>query len=78
MDDAVCADCKMLQQAALEAIIRHNRAHSRLALARLQRDFPKIKVLEPVVEHLLQERSATVRAYQQHIDTHAKEATSQG
>ena len=74
MDDAVCADCTMLHQAALDGIIRHNYAQSRLAIAKLQHDSPQIRVLEPLVEHLLQVQSAAVRAYQAHRDTHAKAA----
>jgi hypothetical protein len=79
MDDGICADCNTLQQAVLDATIRHIQTESRLAIAKLQHDSPKARALKPVVEHLLQERSAAVRAYQQHIDTHAKgEAASAG
>jgi hypothetical protein len=38
----------MLQKAALDAIIRHNYAESRLAIAKLQHNSPEIEVLEPV------------------------------
>jgi hypothetical protein len=68
----------MLRQAALEAIIWHNHARSQLALAKLQRDSPKIRILEPVVKHLLQERSAAVRAYQEHVDAHTQKAAKGG
>ena len=62
----------MLQQAALDVIIRHTYAQSRLEIAKLQHDSLQLGILEPVVEHLLQERSAAVRAYHEHIDTHAQ------
>ena len=76
MDDGICADCTTLHQAALDAIIRHTYTQGRLAIAKLQHDSLQIGVLEPVVEHWLRERSAAVRAYQEHVDTHAKEAAS--
>ena len=78
MEDAVCAECTMLYQKALDAIIRHNYIRSRLAMAKLQRDTPKIRVLEPVVRHLYQARSAAIRAYQEHIDTHTAKAAQRG
>jgi hypothetical protein len=78
MDDPGCADCTILYQAALQAIIRHNYARSQLALAKVQRDSQRIRVWEPVVEHLLQARSAAVRAYQEHVDTHAQKAAQGG
>jgi hypothetical protein len=64
----------MLRQAAFVAIIRHNYAPSRLAIAKMRSDNPKRRVLEPVMEHLLQERSAAVRAYQEHMETHTQKA----
>jgi hypothetical protein len=78
MDDAVCADCTRLYQAALDALIRHNYVRSRLAIAKLERDTPKIRVLEPVVEHLGQARKAAIRAYQEHVATHAQKAAQRG
>jgi hypothetical protein len=78
MDDGVCADCTTLYQAALVAIIPHNYARSQLALAKLQRDSPRIKVWGPVVKHLLQARSAAVRAYQEHVDTYGQKAAESG
>ena len=71
MDDE-CAECVMLQQAALEATIRHIRAESSLSIAKLEHDSQKIRHLEPLVESLFQARSTAVRAYEEHIDTHAK------
>jgi hypothetical protein len=76
MDDAVCEDCKTLQQAALRAIIRHHYARRQLALAKLQHDRLRIRVLGAVVERLLQVRIAAVRAYQEHLDAHAKAASA--
>jgi hypothetical protein len=76
MEDRACADCETLQQAALNATIRHISADSRLAIAKLQHDGLKIGILEPVVEHLFQERSAAVQAYQEHVATHPREAPS--
>jgi hypothetical protein len=78
MDDLACDDCMMLQKAALDAIIRHTDAESRLAIAKLQHDSLQTGILEPVVEHLFQERSSAVRAYQEHISTHAQEAARSG
>jgi hypothetical protein len=72
MGDQVCADCTMLQRAALDAIIRHNDAPSRLAIVKLRPDSAKRRGLEPVVDHLLQVRIAAVRAYQEHVDAHGK------
>jgi hypothetical protein len=74
MAEQVCADCTMLQRAALDAIIRHNEAPSRLAIVRLRPDSAKRRGLEPVVEHLLQVRITAVRAYQEHVDTHNQKA----
>jgi hypothetical protein len=74
MDDRICADCTMLHQAARDAIMQHVYAESRLAIVKLQYDGPKIRVLEPVVQRLLQARSAAVRTYQEHVHTHAQEA----
>jgi hypothetical protein len=74
MDDAICADCEMLQQAALEATIRHIRAESSLAIAIMAHDSRKIGHLEPLVERLFQERNAAVRAYQEHVDVHGQTA----
>ena len=68
----------MLYQAALQAIIRHNYARSQLALAQLQRNSQRIRVWQQIVEHLLQARSAAVRAYQEHVDTHAQKAAQGG
>jgi hypothetical protein len=62
MNDAVCADCTMLQKAALAAIMQHNLAESRLAIAKLHHDSPSATILEPQVEHLLEERRAAVQA----------------
>jgi hypothetical protein len=78
MDDAVCADCEIFQQAALNATIRHFHAESRLTIAKLIRDRLAISDLEPLVESLFQARSSAVRAYQDHIDTHAQEAAQSG
>jgi hypothetical protein len=74
MDGWTCADCEMLHEVARDAIMQHVYTESRLATARLIHDRPRTVVLEPVVEHLLQERTAAVRAYQEHVDAHAKEA----
>jgi hypothetical protein len=62
----------MLRQAALDAIMRHGKARTQLAIAKLQYDRPKIRILEPVVERLLQARRDAVGAYQEHIDRHSK------
>jgi hypothetical protein len=79
MDDKVCAACDILQQAALNATIRHIHAESRLTIAKLVHDSRNIGYLEPLVADLFQERSAAVRAYQEHTDTHIqKAATSAG
>ena len=78
MDDSVCADCAMLYRAALDALIRHTYARSRLATAKLQHDSLKIRVWMPVVEHLLQDRFDAVAAYQEHIDTHTQKAARSG
>jgi hypothetical protein len=80
MDDGICADCTRLHQAALDAIVRHSHARSRLALAlaKLQDNSFEIKVLEPVVEHLFRARRAAVRTYQEHVDTHAQKVASAG
>jgi hypothetical protein len=59
----------MLRQTALEAIILHNHALSRLAIAKLQNDRPKIRALEPMVERLFEARCVAVGVYQKHIDT---------
>jgi hypothetical protein len=64
----------MLQQAAHVAIVRHNYAESRAAIAKLLDDNRSIRDLEPLVESLLQARSVAVRAYQEHVDTHAQAA----
>jgi hypothetical protein len=72
--DEVCAECVMLQQAALEATIHHIRAESSLSIAKLEHDSRKIRDLEPLVESLFQARSAAVQAYQEHIDTHPQKA----
>jgi hypothetical protein len=74
MDDAICPECKKLQQAALVAIMRHDHAQDRLTGAKLRRDSLQIIVLEPEVEHLFRERSAAVRAYGEHLDTHTPQA----
>lgn len=76
MDDPQCADCKMLQQAALVAVLRHNYAPSRLAIGKMRHDSPKKRFFEPVVEQLLQERSAAVRAYQEHVDRHGQKESA--
>jgi hypothetical protein len=49
----------MLQKAALDAIIRHTYARSRLrlAFAKFQHDSPEITIWKPVVEHLLSAKS---------------------
>ena len=78
MDDLACDDCMMLQKAALDAIIRHTDAESRLAIAKLQNDSLQIEILEPLVERLFQERSAAVQAYKEHIATHPQDAASAG
>jgi hypothetical protein len=66
----------MFQKAALAAIMQHNLAESRLAIAKLQHDSPTTTILEPQVEHLLEERRTAVRAYQEHLATHPQEAGS--
>jgi hypothetical protein len=78
MDDGVCADCDTLQQAALNATIRHIQAESRLTIAKLVNDRRTIRHLEPLVETLFQTRSAAVRAYQEHINTHAQKTAQSG
>jgi hypothetical protein len=70
----MCPDCTMLHQAALEARVRHFHAESRLAIAKLVHDSRSIRDLEPLVETLFQARSVAVRAYQEHIDAHARDA----
>jgi hypothetical protein len=66
----------MIQKAALDAIIRHTYAESRLAIAKLRHDSTEIIVFKSVVEHLLQARFVAVRAYQEHEYTHLQEAAS--
>ena len=78
MGDEVCTDCTLLQRAALDAIIRHTYTESRLTIAKLLHDSLQIGFLEPMVEYLLRERSAAVRAYQEHIDLHAQKAAGSG
>jgi hypothetical protein len=78
MDDARCADCTRLQQEALDAIVRYYHAENRLAIAKLHNDGPQVTILEPQMEHLLEEGRAAVQAYQKHIATHPEEATSAG
>jgi hypothetical protein len=78
MDDAACADCEMLQEAALNATIRHFHAESRLTIAKLIHDSQAIRALEPLVDSLFQTRSAAVQAYQEHVDTHAQKAAQSG
>jgi hypothetical protein len=78
MDDAVCADCKVLQEAALNATIRHFHAESRLTIAKLVHDRRTISELEPLVDSLFQARSAAVQAYQEHRDTHGQKAAETG
>ena len=56
------------------ATIRHIRADSRLAVAKLIEDSRNLIDLEQLVDSLLQERIAAVRAYQEHVDAHAKKA----
>jgi hypothetical protein len=73
-----CADCETLQQAALNATIRHIHADSRLAIAKLIHDSRNLLDLEQLVESLFQERTAAVRAYQEHIDMHGQKAASVG
>jgi hypothetical protein len=68
----------MLQKAALDAIIRHTYAESRLAIAKLRDDSLEIGVFKPVSEHLLQARSAAARAYEEHLDMHPEKAASAG
>jgi hypothetical protein len=76
MDGWMCADCEMFHELARDAIMQHVCTESRLAIARLIHDCPRTGVLEPVVEHLLRERTAAVRTYQEHVAAHAKEAVS--
>ena len=78
MNDARCVDCTRLQKAALDAIVQHYRAEDRLAIAKLQNDSPQVTILEPQVEHLLEERRAAVQAFQEHIATHPQAASSAG
>jgi hypothetical protein len=74
MSDEVCADCKKLQQAALDAIMRHLRARNQLATAMAEHDRQTIADLEPVVAHLFRARGDAIRTYRGHFDTHAQEA----
>jgi len=74
MDDGICAECKVLQQKALDITTWHINAQSRLAAAKLRYDNPQRRVLALEVEILLQARRAAVRAYQEHVDTHAQSA----
>jgi hypothetical protein len=74
MDEGVCPDCKVLQQKALDATLRHLHARNRLVLAKINQDSQDVKDLEPIVERLLRERTAAVRAYREHFDAHAQEA----
>jgi hypothetical protein len=76
MEDRACADCETLEQSALNATIRHIQADSRLAIAKLIHDSRNLIDLEQLVDSLLQERIAAVRAYQEHVDAHAKKAAS--
>jgi hypothetical protein len=76
MDGGVCADCKTLQQRALEATLRHLRAPDMLAFAKMNQDSQNIRDLEPIVERLFRERTAAVRTYREHFDMHAQEAES--
>jgi hypothetical protein len=78
MVDEICADCTILHQAALEATVRHFHAESRLAIAKLVHDSRVLKDLELPVESLFQARSAAVRAYQEHVETHAQKAAHSG
>jgi hypothetical protein len=78
MNDARCTDCTSLREAAFDAIVRHFHAENRLAIAKLDNDSPQVTILEPQVEHLLEERRAAVQAYQEHIATHPEEAASAG
>jgi hypothetical protein len=78
LDDGICADCETIQQAALNATIRHFHVDSRLTIAKLVSDRRTISDLEPLVERLFQERSAAVLAYKAHVDTHAQKADHSG
>ena len=78
MDNAVCTDCEMLQQAALNATVRHFHADSRLTIAKLVHDSRTITALQPLVDSLFEARSAAVRAYQEHVDTHTQKAAQSG
>jgi hypothetical protein len=78
MDYGTCADCEMLHEVARDAIMQHVYTESKLSIAKLQHDSPKTRVLEPLVETLFQTRSAAVRAYQEHVDTHTQKAAQSG
>ena len=78
MDEALCVNCTTLYEAALDAIIRHNYARSRLAIAKLQGHEQQIRVWEPVVKHLYKVRSAAIQAYQEHMDSHAQKTAQSG
>lgn len=76
MDDGVCADCNTFRQRALDATLRHLRAREMLAFAKLNHDSQNLRDLEPIVERLFRERTAAVRTYRRHLDTHAQEVES--
>jgi hypothetical protein len=78
IDDGICAECETIQQAALDATVRHFHADSRLTIAKLVNDRRTIRHLEPLVETLFQTRSAAVRAYQEHLDMHTPKAAQSG
>jgi hypothetical protein len=78
IDDGICAECETIQQAALDATVRHFQADSRLTIAKLTRNRRIVSDLEPLVESLFQERSAAFRAYKEHLDGHAQGASQSG
>jgi hypothetical protein len=68
----------MLQEAALDATVRHFHADSRLTIAKLVRDRRTISDLEVLVASLFEARRTAVQAYLEHIATHTQKAAESG
>jgi hypothetical protein len=78
MGNGICTNCKLLQQKALDATLRHLRAQDRLALAKMNHGSESVRDLEPIVERMFRERTTAVRTYREHFATHAQETASKG
>jgi hypothetical protein len=76
MDDEVCADCKVLQQEAPDATLRHFGALDRLARAKIAQVSEEVRDLEAIVERMFRERTIAVRTFLDHFDTHTQVAAS--